>query len=250
MKKWLSFLLVCFSISSGMRAENETLNKAEKAYDEKQYKSAINLYEQLLKEGYSSYQLYFNLGNSYYKNGELGRAIHAYEIARKLEPDDEDIKINLSLANSKTIDKIDTKENFFITAVKSNILSSLSTKTWAWLNIISFLVAAVGFFLYYMLTSVSLKRFFFGMFVLFFITFLLSYFLGGSAVKSKSENKFAIVLVREVKVMNEPNASATTKFRLHEGTKVRVVENNGDWMLIKLENGNEGWLKSFELGVI
>jgi len=249
MKRWLS-VIVLFIACSGFRAANETLIQAEKAYDEKQYKTAITLYEQLIKEGYTSYQLYFNLGNSYYKNGNLGRAIHAYEIARKLEPDDEDIKINLSLANAKTIDKIDTKENFFITAVKSNILSSLSTSAWAWLNILSLFIAATGFFMYFILSSISLKRVFFGISVVFVFAFLISYFLGGSAVKSKSENKFAIVLEKEVKIMNEPNLSATTKFRLHEGTKVRVVENNGDWMLIKLENGNEGWLKSIDLGVI
>jgi tetratricopeptide (TPR) repeat protein len=249
MKRWLNVLFLFLAIS-GLQAANETLVQAEKAYDERQYKTAITLYEQLIKEGYTSYQLYFNLGNSYYKNGNLGRAIHAYEIARKLEPDDEDIKINLSLANSKTIDKIDTKENFFITAVKSNILSTLTTNAWAWLNIISLLIAAAAFFMYYILSSIALKRVFFGISVLFAFTFLISYFLGSSAVRSKSENKFAIVLDKEVKIMNEPNATATTKFRLHEGTKVRVVENNGDWMLIKLENGNEGWLKSFELGVI
>jgi tetratricopeptide (TPR) repeat protein len=249
MKKWLSICVLFFVFTAAM-ASNETLLKAEKAYDEKQYKTAITLYEQLLKEGYTSYQLYFNLGNAYYKNGNLGLAIHAYEIARKLEPDDEDIKINLSLANSKTVDKIDTKENFFITAVKSNILSTLSTSAWTWLNIISLLIAACTFFLFYTFSSATLKRVFFGIFVLFAFTFLVSYFLGGSAVKAKSENKFAIVLSKEVKIMNEPNVSGTTKFRLHEGTKVRVVENNGDWMLIKLENGNEGWLKSHELGVI
>ncbi len=249
MKKWLNVVLL-FLAFVGAKATNETLIQAEKAYDEKQYKTAITLYEQLLKEGYTSYQLYFNLGNSYYKSGNLGHAIHAYEIARKLDPDDEDIKINLSLANSKTIDKIDTKENFFITAVKSNILSSLSTSAWAWLNIISLFIAALGFFMYYILSSIALKRVFFGISMLFAFTFLITCFLGGSAVKSKSENKFAIVLEKEVKIMNEPNATATVKFRLHEGTKVRVVENNGDWMLIKLENGNEGWLKSLELGVI
>ena len=249
MKKWLSLVFLLFAFA-GSKAGNETLIKAEKAYDEKQYKTAITFYEQLLKEGYSSYQLYFNLGNSYYKNGNLGRAIHAYEIARKLEPDDEDVKINLSLSNAKTVDKIDTKENFFITAVKSNILSSLNTATWAWLNIISLMVSALAFFLYYILNSVALKRVFFGISLAFMFSFLLSYFLGQSAVKSKSENKFAIILEKEVKIMNEPNAAANSKFRLHEGTKVRVVENNGDWMLIKLENGNEGWLKSLELGVI
>lgn len=249
MRKWLNTLALLCCLA-GARAGNETLVNAEKAYDQKQYKTAINLYEQLLKEGYSSYQLYFNLGNSYYKNGNIGRAIHAYEIARKLEPDDEDIKINLSLVNTKTIDKIDTKENFFITAVKSNILSSLSTPAWAWLNIISLFVAALGFFLFYISPSLTLKRLFFGLSLLCFFVSLFSYVLGNSAVKAKSENKFAIVLEKEVKVMSEPNAGSTSKFRLHEGTKVRVVENNGDWMLIKLENGNEGWLKSPELGVI
>ncbi|MCU0359105.1 MAG: tetratricopeptide repeat protein [Bacteroidia bacterium] len=249
MKKWLSVFVLFFVVTASV-ASNEMLLKAEKAYDEKQYKTAITLYEKLLKEGYTSYQLYFNLGNAYYKNGNLGLAIHAYEIARKLEPDDEDIKINLSLANSKTVDKIDTKENFFITAVKSNILSSLSTSAWAWLNIISLLIAAAAFFLFYTFSSVAFKRVFFGVSMLFAFIFLISYFLGRSAVKSKSENKFAIILSKEVKIMNEPNVSGTTKFRLHEGTKVRVVENNGDWMLIKLENGNEGWLKSQELGVI
>ncbi len=249
MKKWLSILIVVV-FSHGFRAAGESLTEAEKAYDAKQYKTAIRLYEQLLKEGYTSYQLYFNLGNSYYKNGNLGRAIHAYEIARKLEPDDEDIKINLSLANSKTVDKIDTKENFFITAVKSNVLSSLSTPAWAWLNIISLFVAATAFFLYYVLSSIAYKRVFFSVSMLFTFFFLVSYILGNSAVKAKSENKFAIVLEKEVKIMNEPTATANTKFRLHEGTKVRVVENNGDWMLIKLENGNEGWLKALELGVI
>lgn len=249
MKRWFNVIFFFLAIS-GLQAGNETLVQAEKAYDEKQYKTAITLYEQLIKEGYTSYQLYFNLGNSYYKNGNLGRAIHAYEIARKLEPDDEDIKINLSLANSKTIDKIDTKENFFITAVKSNVLSSLTTTAWAWLNIFSLFIAAAAFFMYYILSSFALKRLFFGISMLFAFTFLISFFLGSSAVRAKSENKFAIVLEKEVKIMNEPNATASTKFRLHEGTKVRVVENNGDWMLIKLENGNEGWLKSLELGVI
>ncbi|MBL7918635.1 MAG: SH3 domain-containing protein, partial [Bacteroidia bacterium] len=66
----------------------------------------------------------------------------------------------------------------------------------------------------------------------------------------KKENKFAIILNKEVKITNEPNSSAVLKFALHEGTKVRIVEANGDWVLIKLENGNEGWIKQSEIGII
>src|SRR6187455_379670 len=115
MKKWLSILLF-LSAQTFFADGKQELNEAEKAYDARQYGRAVELYEQLLREGYVSCQLYFNLGNAHYKNGDLGKAIHAYELARKLEPDEEDIKINLSIANAKTVDKIDTKENFFITA--------------------------------------------------------------------------------------------------------------------------------------
>ncbi|HQQ93209.1 MAG TPA: tetratricopeptide repeat protein [Bacteroidia bacterium] len=226
------------------------MSKAETAYDNRQYEKAISLYEALINEGYTSYQLYFNLGNCYYKNAQLGKAIHAYEIARKLEPDDEDVKINLGIANSKTIDKIDTKENFFITAVKSNILSSFSTEAWAWFSILNLFVACLAFFAFYVVRSGLLKRAAFVLSFFAFCMFLITYFLGNTALNAKSENKFAIILTREVKILNEPTPSANTKFRLHEGTKVRVVENNGGWFLIKLENGNEGWLKSSELGLI
>ena len=82
------------------------------------------------------------------------------------------------------------------------------------------------------------------------IAFVITYFLGYSALKSKSENKFGIITAREVRIMNEPTASATQKFNLHEGTKIRVVEVNGDWVLIKLDNGNEGWIKASDVGII
>ena len=83
-----------------------------------------------------------------------------------------------------------------------------------------------------------------------FISFFITYFLGYSAVQARYENKFAIILSKEIKIMNEPTAMAKVKFALHEGTKIRVVENNGDWLLIKLDNGNEGWVKVNDVGII
>jgi tetratricopeptide (TPR) repeat protein len=229
---------------------NDLLRRAEKAYDSKKYREAIASYEELIKDGYRSYQLYYNLGNSYYRNSELGKAIYYYELARKLEPDDEDVRINLAIASSKTIDKIDSKENFFITAVKTNLLSSFSTSTWGGLSIAALFLFAVLFFVFVISTSRFTKRICFVISVVCLGLFFLTYFLGFSAVKAKYENKFAIITAREVKVMNEPTPSASSKFSLHEGTKIRVVENNGDWILINLDNGNEGWVKLADVGVI
>lgn len=249
MKKLLSFFLfICFSAFTAKA--NESLLKAEQAYDAKRYKEAIAEYEKLVKAGYTSYELYFNLGNSYYRNDQLGKAIHAFEIARKIEPNDEDVSINLGIAASKTIDKIDTKENFFISAVKTNLLSSFSTNTWAWFSIAFLFISCATFFFFTITSHAFLKRLSFVLSLLALFSFFSTYALGYSAVAAKYQNKFAIILVKEVKIMNEPTLSANTKFRLHEGTKIRVVENNGDWLLIKLENGNEGWLKSTEVGII
>lgn len=244
---FISLCILTFSING---FSNDLLKKAEQAYDSKKYKEAITNYVQLVDEGFKSYQLYFNLGNAYYRNHELGKAIYYYELARKLNPNDEDVRINLGIASSKTIDKIDSKENFFITTVKTNVLSSFSTAKWAWISIITLFLAAVLFFLFINSTILLVKRIAFLFSCVSVCAFLLSYFFGYSALASKVENKFAIITAKEVRIMNEPTASASTKFNLHEGTKIRVVENNGDWLLIKLDNGNEGWVKIAEVGII
>ena len=244
------YIAVCIFFFASPAFSNHFLEKAEKAYDSKKYKEAIDSYEKLIKEGYKSYQLYFNLGNSYYRNNDLGKAIYYYELARKIEPNDEDVRINLAIASGKTIDKIDSKENFFIMAVKTNLLSSFSTGTWAWLTIICVVGACLLFFVFINSNVLIIKRISFLLSCLLFISFVVTYFLGYSAVKTRYENKFAIVLTKEIKIMNEPTAMAKVKFALHEGTKIHVVENNGDWLLIKLDNGNEGWVKVNDVGII
>lgn len=249
MKHWL-YIFICAFCFSVQAYGNDQLRDAEKAYDSKKYKQAISSYEQLVKDGYRSYQLYYNLGNAYYRNNELGKAIYNYELARKIDPNDEDVRINLGIASSKTIDKIDSKENFFITAVKTNILSSFGTAAWAWLTIGSLFLAALLFFVFINSPVLLVKRIAFLFSCVMVIGFVFTYFLGYSALKAKLENKFAIVVSKEVKIMNEPTVSATSKFSLHEGTKIRVVENNGDWLLIKLDNGNEGWVKIADVGII
>ncbi len=249
MKSRLHIIFV-FLLYSTVVSANDLLQQAEKAYDSKNYKSAISSYEKLLADGYRSYQLYYNLGNAYYRNNEIGKAIYYYEMARKINPNDEDVRINLGIASTKTVDKIDAKENFFISAVKTNLLSTFTTYIWAWFTIISLLLSAVLFFVFVNSGILLLKRIAFLLSCVLFVTFITTYFLGYSALKSKVENKFAIITSREVKIMNEPTSGASSKFSLHEGTKIRVVENNGDWILIKLDNGNEGWVKTSDVGII
>jgi tetratricopeptide (TPR) repeat protein len=244
-------IIVLFMLGAvNISLSNDLLSKAEKAYDNKNYKEAIVCYQKLINEGNKSYELYFNLGNSYYRNKELGYAIYYYELARKMNPNDQDVQINLGIASAKTVDKIDAKENFFVNAVRSNVVNVVSTDSWAWFSVILAIVTCILFFTFVHSRIMTLKRVSFVFSIIAAIALVTVYLFGVSAVNSKKENKFAIVLLKEVKITNEPNAVATMKFALHEGTKVRIVKANSDWVLIKLDNGNEGWVKQSEVGII
>ncbi len=245
--KLIALLLLCF-LSLLVNA-NDLLINAEKAYETKNYKKAIEAYEQLIKEGYVSSHLYYNLGNSYYRNNQLGKAIYNYERAKKIDPNNADVKNNLTIAYSKTIDKIEVKENFFISAVKTNVLSSFSTTTWAWFTIGISVLMFVFLYLFFAGPSTLIKRVSFFVTLVLLVVFFVVYILGNSAVNAKTENNFAVITTPQVKIYTEPSATSTSKFNLHEGTRVKIIELNADWVLIKLENGNEGWLKLTDVGV-
>jgi tetratricopeptide (TPR) repeat protein len=223
--------------------------KAEKAYADKNYKVAIQQYDSILKSGFSSYKLYYNLANAYYKNNQIGSSIYYYELANKLEPNNADVKNNLSLANQKTIDKIESNENYFVSVIKSSIINIVSTNSWAWISIVSLFLSFLLLFLFIISYKTIIKRicFFTGSF--FIIIFILSMIFGFISHKDKNNIKFAIILKYECKVQTEPVTDSKTKFLLHEGTKVKVLETNPEWTNIKLENGNEGWLPTNQLGL-
>lgn len=241
-------LLILFLLSSLVNA-NDLLVSAEKAYESKNYKKAIESYEQLLKEGYTSSHLYYNLGNAYYRNNQLGKAIYNYERAKKIDPNNADVKNNLAIAYSKTIDKIEVKENFFISAVKTNVLSTFSTSVWAWFTIGLSVLVFVFLYLFFAGPSTMVKRLSFFVTVVLLVVLFVVYFLGKSAVNAKTENNFAVITSPQIKIYTEPSSTSSSKFNLHEGTRVKIIDMNADWILIKLENGNEGWLKLADVGV-
>lgn len=244
------FIYLILFVSLGFFAKpNDLLIQASKDYESKNYKKAIDNYELLIKQGYLSCELYYNLGNAYYRNNQLGKAIFNYERARKIDPNDYDVKNNITIAYSKTLDKIEVKENFFVSAVKNNVLSSFTTTSWAWLTIVASCLVCFFLYMFFAGPSVGVRRISFFITIVMVVVFFVLYFLGKSAKNSKIENNFAVITTPQVKIYNEPTATSNSKFNLHEGTRVKIIELNADWVLIKLENGNEGWLKSADVGI-
>jgi tetratricopeptide (TPR) repeat protein len=247
--KALNIVVLLIIFSSKVFANADASAQAEKLYSEKKFKEAIVIYEDILTQNKESDKLYFNLGNCYLKTNQLGKAIYNYELAGKLNPKDDDISVNLNIANSKTIDKIDNKENYFIGALKSSIANYYSTTSLAWISIFSLIITLSLLILFILSKSTLLKRVSFMASVLSFCVCVCAMLTGYFSLNLKKQTHFAIILSHEVKIHTEPNEVSDSKFSLHEGTKVSVINQTDKWVNIKLANGNEGWVKSNNAGL-
>ncbi len=247
MKYFFNTLSIFLIFNTSIFANKELILKAEKSYNNKQYADAARCYETIIQNGYSSYKLYFNLGNAYFKQNKIGKAIFCYEMANKLEPNNEEINHNLNIAQEKTIDKIESKENFIYQLFKNHVVNLMSTKVWMWLNVLFLLASCITFICFKIFQKLKLQKFFlFTSFSCFFL-FLITLGLGYIASVNKTKIKFAIITVSETKVYEEPTNTAASKYNLHDGTKVRLLNSNMHWTNIKLENGNEGWVKTADI---
>ncbi|MCX8081212.1 MAG: tetratricopeptide repeat protein [Bacteroidia bacterium] len=227
----------------------EDLKKAEKLYNEKKFSDALKIYEDLEKEGYRSGPFYYNLGNIHYRLGHIGKAILYYEKAKKMMPNDENIQHNLSVCYTKTIDKVEVNENFFIQSFKQGMIYRFSEKNWGILSVLMSFISAVLLAISLHL-SVRWRSILMPAGLLILIVSFLFFVFGKILVNESNKKSFAIVLAKEIKVKSEPLEHSFVKFKLHEGSKVRIQEMDSEYSLIRLPNGSEGWVRNSELGFI
>lgn len=222
-------------------------DSANAAYAAGKYEKAVKLYESILNDGQESADLYFNLGNSYFKMNDLGSAILNYERAKEIDPDDEDININLKLANQRTEDKIDAAPQLLFAQWENGITQLMSEKEWGIFVIVSVSLAMLLFCIYVFGTSPGLRQtgFFGGAGLILLAVF--GFFMGQSQYSAALESRSAIIMVPSVTVCSSPSDKGTKLFILHEGTKVVITEKNEEWTEIRIANGNVGWLKKSSL---
>lgn len=242
----LLLTLIAFRLpgQSGMAHFYEQGNQA---YREGNYQSALEWYGKILSAGYESSQVYYNIGNCYYKLGAVGRAILFYEKARKLNPRDREILFNLELANLRVIDRIETPPQFFLfdwwEAVKTYFTVSQLTRLAAILFGAAIL-ALIGFLFF------RERRVILSALIVFSVLALFSAYLLVINAREENTRIRGIVLVSSVNVLSAPNENSTDVFVLHEGVKVTLQEQRGEWALITLPDGKSGWMKRENLGII
>lgn len=229
----------------------QTVSKAiaDSAYVKGEFQKAIDYYEALLVEGVSD-EIYYNLGNSYFKMDNLGKAILNYERALLLNPGNNDIQANLAISKSKTVDKVESlPELFFISWTKA-LMNQSSADGWAKWAISFFILFLVCSFLYVFSKQILIKKISFSLGILFFLFTLGTHAFARQQKKVLLSRDTAIVMTPSVTIRSTPSESGTALFILHEGRKVGIKDSVGEWKEITLEDGKVGWINSSDIEVI
>ena len=248
MKPTTLLIILLFSAGTAFSSvEQVNLAKANKAYSAGSYNVAADLYQSVVAAGYASPELFYNMGNTYFKMNDYARAILWYERARRLDPGNEDINFNLNVANTKISDKIEPLPELFYKRWFNGLLQLFSVDTWAMMCVFMFIAGLSGLVLYIASRVLILRKFgFWSAFSLFFLSgfsFLFAW-SGYNFTKSASE---AIVFAPTITVKSSPDEKSTDLFVIHEGTKIRLLDNISGWYEIRIANGSVGWLPESSL---
>jgi tetratricopeptide (TPR) repeat protein len=246
-------LIFLLFISVKLLAVDEAERMMEKGnsyYQNNQFEQAIDVYEKILHNGYESKNLYYNLGNAYYRVGKLGYAILNYEKAVKLDPNDEDINYNLKIADARTVDKIETLPKLFYLRWWESLINLFSVNGWVIFLYIVFIILLLSAVVYFFSRKSFLQRWAFltgcGLVVILIISVLLSIL----KYKQDTNKNYAIVTEQSITVKTSPDDKSNDAFIIHEGLKVYISDQVGNWYKIRLADGKVGWLQETDIKII
>ena len=238
MRLFVTYLLITTSLSGF----SNSLDEANELYKQDQFKEAVDAYSSIIANGDISADLFYNLGNAYYRIDEKGKSIWAYESALNLDPDHEDALFNLSFVNAQTVDKID-KSRKGLGHWFEGIVYSEAINFWAYLSIACSILLALFTILFIRSASGS-KRNFYLLFTAILIIGLMSSVTIASLHRSRLEEKnFAIVITETAEIKMSPLDTANSSFSLGAGAKIEIIAKENGWIQIEI-NGNKGWVSN------
>ena len=242
---YLVFVLLA-AASLMLHSQTDTLatqaGKANEMYKQGQFSDAAKLYEEVLKNGVSA-EVYYNLGNSYYKIDEIGLAILNYERALRLNPRFKDAAYNLQIAESKIVDNINSTPTFFIKRWLRGLINNASSNQWAIVSLFFFTVTLGAFLFFLFAPTRNQRKISFYTTIIAAVLFIAAFAFSGVRKEQFVKHNSAVVLSGAVSAKSSPDVSGTDLFQLHEGTRVHVKSTLGNWTEISLENGAVGWVE-------
>lgn len=229
-------------------------SEAESAYINKNFEESIKLYEAEVAKNklinQESPELYYNLGNAYFRDNQVAKAIVNYERALLLNPGDSDIRHNLRFARTRIEDKIDSSDSFFINKWVRAIQNLYSANAWATIGIVLFilLIVAVGSYMISYRLIIRKVSFYIGISLLFLV--VTTNVFAFNQKRKIVDRSTAIVMSASVSIYTSPDAHSQELFRLHEGAKVKIKREEGRWIEILIANGSVGWLQKKNVEII
>jgi tetratricopeptide (TPR) repeat protein len=231
-------------------SKQSMIDVANEYYANGDFSKAIELYEEVIGTGYEAAHLYFNLGNANYKTGAIPSAILNYERAKLLDPKNEDIIFNLELSNTHVVDQLEAIPEFFLVEWIRQLVDMFPTDAWAYWSLSAFLAFLVMLLIFLYSNISVLKRLSFYGAILALTVVVWSIYSAAEQKANISNDHSAIVFSPSVTIKSSPDDSGTDLFLLHEGTKVSLIDSLGDWINIRLSDGNVGWLEKRHLEII
>lgn len=244
MKRFVLFLI--YTVFCGfLFAEpvDSIWQKANSNYTSGNFAEAAELYEQILKTGEVSSDLYFNLGNAYFKQNMNAEARLNYERALRLDPQNEDILYNIRYVKVFQSDKIDEIEEMFLSKWVDNILNAFTSTQWAVAFIGLFFLMLVLILVYLFTNKYTLRKISFISSVAIVVLLLFTFLMGIRQRNQQLDRSEGIIFSSVITVKASPDASGSDLFIIHEGLKVKIIGEQGSWIRIKLTDGkSQGWI--------
>ena len=253
MKRFIFFIaLFAASIACrGMEKMDSLWNTGVGYYAQEDYQGALECFKQLETLGYESPELYYNIGNSYYKmSGYIAYSILYYERALKLDPSHKDALSNLEFVRQFTLDKIEVVPEFVLVTWFKTVRQGLSSNGWAYLALTFMVILAALLLLFRFGRNLALRKisFAFAIIVTIFMAISVIFSFG---LKGEMESEDGAVVVNPVSsVKSSPNNTGKSLFIIHEGTNVTVLEELGQWYKVELSDGRQGWVVKRDIEII
>ena len=244
-KAMIVALLLGISAGAAAQGDPDSLwRQANEAFAAGQMEEALASYTAIEDQNLQSADLYYNIGNTYYKLGDNPHAILYFERAVKLDPSHKDARNNLEIVSQMTLDKIDKVPEFVLMTWTKNLMQSMPADGWAWLTLALAAAVAALMLVFKRADSVAARKISFIAACLAFVLAAVSFIFSISGRKAVSTVDSAIVMEPVSPVKSSPSEAGNSIFVLHEGTKVKLVDEVGEWSRIELSDGRQGWIRN------
>lgn len=229
-------------------AQNQEFALGNQAYQQRDFSTALTQYHKIAAQGYQSDALFYNMGNAYYRLGQLGPAILYYEKARQLNPVEPKITHSLDIARSKSKNQIPEVPEAFWTTAWRYLLWFFTLNGFFRIGVGLFVIICLllAHWIWFRQETPWRRR------VLVFLFPIAGLCLAASIFASYRENvhNFAVVQPKKTDILATPVVEAKSLRVLYEGLTVRILQREGAWFKVRLPNGLEGWIQKKDLAMI